>query len=314
MKIAKLFFSLLIVLFVFTQCDDDDDATPTVHDPDTAPKVSVDRFSADFGTLFVRDASNGLPAANQAIDFDQAPFITQGLGPNGEVIQYYNFDVLPVTSAPIFVLFKEGESTPVAGQLNIIDVIPGEEEYNDFWHVHKVTVPENYVANTIASVADVMASGYPIERTTMIVNCPVVPEGSTADLRFRPEENTGLIRGWYKEQVVFYFEFAEKQITIDLPASGHPSVPLSDIYVSFNINPDQPGGGPASGFMTETGSVQTHNVTETLPADAEYSPYWLVNVYDNAEFDAVSDLTSAMNATQLGAGVATVNCPVVSVN
>ncbi len=90
-------------------------------------------------------------------------------------------------------------------------------------------------------------------------------------------------------------------------------VPLSPIYVTFNVNPDEDGGGPASGFVTEEGSTQTHNVVATVPGDEGYSPLWLVNVYDNAAFDSVSDLETAMDAEQLAAGVATVNCPVVSV-
>ena len=51
----------------------------------------------------------------------------------------------------------------------------------------------------------------------------------------------------------------------------------------------------------------------TIPSDDGYSPLWLVSVYDNADFDSVSDLASAEAANILAAGVATVNCPVVSV-
>jgi hypothetical protein len=122
-------------------------------------------------------------------------------------------------------------------------VIPGDAGYNDFWHVHKVTVPSWYQANQITSLQKLMAAGYPIERTDMVVNCPVVPEGSTAILRFGPEESNGLFKGWYRDRVVFYFSFEEKKLTIDLPPEGHPQVPLSEILVSFNINPDQPRGG-----------------------------------------------------------------------
>jgi hypothetical protein len=281
-------------------------------DPDTAPEASIDRFSAAAGTLMVRDDANGLPGPNEPIDFDSgAPFITQGLGPNGEVAVYYNFDVQSMHSAPIFALFNE-DGTPVEGQLNVIDVIPGDEGYSDFWHVHKVTVPEGYVANTLTNVADIMASGYPIERTNLIVNCPVVPDGSTAELRFGGGDN-GLVRGWYQNQVVYYFNFSEKELTVEIPEAGHPDVPLSDIQVTFNINPDQEGGGPGSGFMTEPDTVQTHNTLQTLPVDENYSPLWRVNVYDNADFDSVSDFASGSSANILAFAVATVNCPVVAV-
>jgi hypothetical protein len=90
-------------------------------------------------------------------------------------------------------------------------------------------------------------------------------------------------------------------------------VPLSPIYVTFNINPDEPGGGPPSGFVADS-TGRTHNVIATLPEDEVYSPLWIVNVYDNADFDIVSDLASAQAANLLVPGAANVNCPVVFVD
>jgi len=273
-------------------------------DPAKATKVEVDRFGAS-GMLMARAAGSGLPEPNQPIDFDQPPFITQGLGPQGGAVRYYNFDVQPRTPAPIYVLFARGASDPIAGQLNIIDVIPGDTGYNDFWQIHKVTVPAGYVANTWTSFADLSDAGAAVEATQMIVNCPVVPDGSTASLRLGGGD-TGLQSGWYKGKLVKYFSFEEKAL------SG-AEVPISPIYVTFNVNPDQPNGGPASGFKSESDGVQTHNVVETLPSDAGYSPLWSVQAYDNADFGMVSDLTSASHANILGTNVATVNCPIVEI-
>ncbi|MDX1619318.1 MAG: hypothetical protein R3224_11075 [Balneolaceae bacterium] len=298
---------LLAVIFGIAGCKDNPTG-PKILDPDSAPVVSVDRFSDEAGTLFQRSSNSALPGPDEAIDFDQAPFITKGLGPVGQAVEYYNFDVMPTQPAPIFVLFREGENEPVENQLNIIDVLPGDENYNDFWHVHKVTVPAGYRANSVTSRAEIMEKGYAIEETDILVNCPVVPEGSTASKRYSTEESTGLIRGWYRDQVVYYFSFEEKALS----PTGNGTIPTSPIYVSFNINPGEAGGGPASGFKTEQGNDQTHNVTATVPNDAEYSPLWFVNVYDNADFDMVSDLSSAQNAGILAEGAAIVNCPIVS--
>ena len=121
----------LVMLFLFV-------ALPTLRaqvDPDTTERESIDRFSMEAGHLFVRDSQNGLPEANVPIDFDKPPFITDGFGPDGELISYYNFDVQSTEPAPIYVLFRDGESMPVASQLNIVDDIPGDSDYNDFWRV-----------------------------------------------------------------------------------------------------------------------------------------------------------------------------------
>jgi hypothetical protein len=278
------------------------------NNPDLAQIASIDRFTAAAGKLFVRTSTNGLPAANAPINFDQGPFITKGLSPAGQKVEYYNFDVMPTAPAPIYVFFKRSQASPVSGQLNVINTIPGDAGYNDFWQVLKVTVPDDYVANTISSADEVTNSGYPVETTNSIVNCPVVPQGSVATKRLINEPSS-LIRCWYKRSVVFYFNFGEKDVTTT--QSG--LVPLSSIYVSFNINPDQPNGGPASGFKTEPGTDQTHNVVATLPADAGYSPLWTVIAYDNNNFDNVSTLNTAVSANILLQNAGNVNCPIVRI-
>ncbi len=300
----KLHFLLIAIFFLIIQS-----TSPAQIDPDTAMHASIDRFSMDAGHLFVRDTSNNLPGPNVPINFDMEPFRSMGLGPNGEFSTYYNFDAQPTDPAPIYVLFRDGEMMPVAGQLNIVGVIPGDMGYNDFWRVNKVTVPANYVANTIVSADQVTGGGYTIEELDAIVNCPIVPDSSTALLRYNMNEDPGLSRGWYDSTVVYYFNFSEAPITVD----GSGMVPLSSIYVSFNINPGEPGGGPPSGFMADS-TGRTHNVPSTLPGDTLYSPLWFVNIYDNADFNMVHDLASAQNATILVMGAANVNCPIVSVS
>ncbi len=299
----KKVLSIFAVTLVFAACKKD--STPAVvtgKDINTATKASIDRFSAIAGHLMVRTASNGLPAANAAVNFDVAPFITQGLDRTGAVVKYYNFDVHPTQPDDIYVFFKSGATTPVSGQNNVIPTIPGDTGYNDFWLVNKVTVPDNYVANSLTSEAEVLASGYTVTKTGSIVNCPVVPYGSVAAKSFTAGTSSALIYCWYKSMAVAYFNFGEAEI--NTTASG--MVPLSTIYVMFNDN----AAGPSSGFKVETGTMQAHNVLATIPTDAGYSSLWDVNVIDNANFAGVTNLATATSFPSTPAG-ATVNCPVV---
>jgi hypothetical protein len=312
--IMKMFFSRLMPFFfgsffIYASCKKSTPSDTTVaKNPATAPQAVIDRFSPAAGHLQVRTATNGLPAANAPVNFDEGPFITIGFTPTGKSVSYYNFDVEPVIPAPIYVLMKQGEATPVGGQANIVDVIPGSAGYNDFWQVNMVTVPADYVANTITSYQEIVAKGYPISKTSGLVNCPVVPKGSTATKRYTAED-PGLTQGWYRDSVVNYFNFSEAALTVN--SSGQ--VPVAPIFVTFNINPGQANGGPASGFQMETGSAQTHNVIGAIPGDAGYSPLWAVVVYDNASFNSVKDLATAMMAPVLVPNAGTVNCPVVNI-
>jgi hypothetical protein len=306
---TKLIALVLVIAGFASSCMKEDIMTPMPLNPDTAGDVSVDRFGSAFAHLFLRNSANNFPAANQPVDFDAIPaFNTHGLGPNGEKSIYYNFDVLSTTPAPIYVLFQNGKTTPVSGQLNIINVVPGDAGYNDFWLVQKVTVPSDYVANTVTNYDEIVKKGYSITSTTTIVNCPVVPKGSVARKRFLSSESALLTRGWYKDKVVYYFNFLEKEL---MAVNG--KVPTSDIYVAFNINPDRSGGGPASGFKTVDGSAtgQTHNVPETLPTNAAYSPLWDVQIYNNTSFASVSNLQTAGSAPIMATDAAVVNCPIV---
>ena len=61
---------------------------------------------------------------------------------------------------------------PVEDQHNIVDDIPGDDDYNDFWRVNKVTVPADYVANTVTSLDQITMAGYTVEETDKLVNCP----------------------------------------------------------------------------------------------------------------------------------------------
>lgn len=292
-----------LALALAAGCADDAPAGP--HDPDTAPRVAVDRFSDAAGTIFRRSLDPTLPGPDQPIELDTARFMTLGLGPDGSPVRYYHLDVRPRALVPVYRLRRAGDTAPVAGQLSIFDYVPGDHGYNDLWRVLDVEVPADYVANTAVDSATLVREGYPITPTTEIVNCPMVPAGSTARRR-AGSESAELRRGWYRGQVVPYFTFEEAPV-----AAGVGGAPTAPIYVAFRVDPGQPGGGPPSGFRTEPGSDQTHNVLGALPGQPGYSPLWSVQIYPTASFDDVHDLTSARAVPPLASDVALVNCLVV---
>lgn len=273
--------------------------------PDKAPVAMVDRFSKEAGHLQVRTATNGIPGPNEPVDFDTGPFVTQGLSPAGKPVRYYNFDVQGTTPAPVYVLYRTGEDHPVAGQLPVIDTLPGEPGYNDFRQVWKVTVAADYVPNSVTDASQLRKSGYRMEKTDVLRNMPVVPNKSVARSRLNGA-TAELQRAWYQGKVAKFFAFDEARLL----AANSEAVPVSAISVFFNVNPDQPNGGPGSGFRTEPGSHQTHNVVSTLPGDTSYSPLWLVSVFDTKDWPMVHDVDSVSQANVIGVGVATVNCPI----
>jgi hypothetical protein len=266
----------------------------------------IDRFSAVAGKLQVRTADNGLPGPGQSVDFDRPPFITQSWGPGGEVIRYYNFDVQPTSPATMYA-FYVGDQELVT-QHRVIDVIPGVPGYSDFFRVVRVRVPANYPPDQLRDAAAIRRSGFGLEATSQIVNRPVVPRGSRARERLGGAA-TGLDAGWYRGHQIQWFRFDEAHLV----AGAAGAVPTSPISVAFNTNPDQPGGGPRSGFRTDPDGKQTHNVASSLPGDLDYSPLWSVSVYDNAAFPTVVNETTVLAAPFKARDVATVNCPIVFV-
>ena len=245
---------------------------------------------------------NAVVGAGSVVTKD-VPAFSVVVGNPARVVKYYNFDVHPTQPDDIYVFFKKSSpNVELTAQRHIIPSLPGNPNYNDFWQVSKVMVPDYYVPNTLTSEAEILASGLKIVKTNMIVNCPVVPFGSTATQKYGGGTNQ-LVIGWYNDSAVAYFNFAETS----LMATSTGQVPIDDIYVEFNDNT----AGPASGFKTEPGTTQTHNVIASSPGSSDYTPLWQVHVVDNAYFNKVSNLTTAMSANILNENAALVNCPVI---
>ncbi len=285
-----------------------DDGTTAGTDPDTAPVAAVDRFGDNFGKLFKRsgpifDPANVqpvVPAPNAPIDFD-ALFTIRSLGPNGEPTTYYSLDILPRVPGTAYDIVRDGE--PVAGQLPIIDRLPGDEGYNDFVLITQVEVGPDYVANTLTSFDDVDAAVSAGEATLTvtrrIANRPAVPAGSKAVKKFIDQTVTGG-RSWLDGSVVHQLRFEE-----NLAITDAGMVPTAEIIVMFANNMD-----PSQGFSTNPDG-STRNAIDTLADDQGYSSLWNHSVGNNANFADVVDYPSALDNVMAADVGVDVNCPEV---
>lgn len=241
--------------------------------------VVIDRFSKAAGHLLVRDATNGLPAAGAPIDLDVPPFVTQGLGPVGEIVRYYNFDVQSAAPGTLYRLVRPGSRGVLA---ELVDAIPGDAGYSDFHRIAWVEVPSGLPA----TVAELKGLATTLDATA--IDCPIVPRGTHG-------KGGGTIHELgYRGAKVVCLELGDPLL---LDAG---KVPTSPIYVTF---------GPA-GFLTD-GTPQTHNVVFSVPGDTDYSPLWAVHIYDPSAFASVHDAASAEAAKLVDAHGPLVNCPVI---
>lgn len=211
-------------------------------------------------------------------------------------VSYLDYGAQSNVALPILAFFQAASpTTPIAGQRNIIDTIPGQPGYSDFWRVYKVLAPSGYVANSIRSLADAVASGYMIEETTLVVNCPVV--NPTAQIQ---GSSASPVSGWYRDQEVFYFDHGANS-----PAHGFV-VEDAPIYAFFHAD-----GTPVSG---------QGNVIDVLLGDPGYSDLWnVVKVVVDGAYVAntLKDVRSILSARDAGQVTLEpteiyVNCPVVS--
>jgi hypothetical protein len=219
----------------------------------------------------------------------------------GRATHYYDFggnspplnDAQQVAQAPIYVLVTgfdaQGQPQPVAGQHNIIDVVPGDAGYSDLWHVIFVTVPPGYQADMLRSVDAVRQAGYPQKVSEVLVNCPVVPLNSQLS-----EGTPGLTHGWYKGREVHYFDFGP---------STDRTAPIYAFITGMDAQ-GQPQFVPGQ-----------HNVIPVIPGNAGYSPFWnvfLVQVPASYQANTITSVAQVMNSGYpiLHPGLV-VNCPVI---
>jgi pentapeptide MXKDX repeat protein len=218
----------------------------------------------------------------------------------GQEVRYYDFgsntpvEDNGVSTAPIYVFIygmnADGSPDFVEGQHNVVDVVPGDSGYSDLWQVMLVTVPEGYQPDSITSRDQLDAAGFEITATDMLVNCPIVPEGTTL------AGGEELVQGWYKGQQVFYPDFG---------LNNTSAIPIW-VFITG---------------MDEQGNPQfvegQRNIIDAVPGDPGYSAFWrviMVTVPEGYEPDSIRSAADVMASgfTTTPANIV-VNCPVTFV-
>ncbi len=211
-------------------------------------------------------------------------------------ITYINYGLNSNVTAPILAFYEStSPNTSVADQRNVIDSLPGQPSYSDFWLVYKVLVPAGYVANTIRSFEEAVASQYPIEMTNLIVNCPVENPGATIQ-----GSSLALEAGWYRDQTVYYFNAGTN-------TTGWGAVIHTAPIYSF----EYANGTPVAG---------QHNVVDVYPGNSGYSDDWnLINVVVNASYVANSVMSVGEILAETEGGKFTlqfttvfIDCPIIT--
>jgi hypothetical protein len=281
--------------------------------PDYLAVTEIDRFSDTAGHFHRRSEHPDLPAPGEPVDFDRPRFLQRGAGPDGERVVFYLIDVCPAGAPPVYLLV-DARGAPIAGQLPVFDLLPGETGYSDLWQVHHVAVPDpDYRPNTVSSRQALVDSGYAVTPTQTLMNAVLVPPGSRASRRFDPATPVAPQNGWYRGEIVKYLLFEHPGSTAR--AACREGKPVTTQMFAFLADETALGGGFA---VDATGT--THNVMASLPgsaSQADYSPLWLLRVLHRTAFYRVTNLSTA--ADQLAASLdpawvdVLVNAPIVAV-
>lgn len=215
-------------------------------------------------------------------------------------VQYYDFGTNSVVvsgnpaTAPIYAFIHgmnaDGSPNFVEGQHNVVNVVPGDSGYSDLWQVMLVTVPEGYTPDSITSLQELNNAGYDVTATDILVNCPIVPEGTTL------EGGEPLTQGWYQGEEVYYPDFGPNSAT---------AIPIWAFITGMDAD-----GNPQ--FVEGQ-----NNVIDLVPGDAGYSAFWQVNLVVVPEGYEANSIQSASGVFDSGyevivAGIV-VNCPVTVV-
>jgi hypothetical protein len=202
----------------------------------------------------------------------------------GRTVSYLDFGPVRLapgnTVAPIWVV-----TNGTRAQRNIIDTVPGDDDYTPLWRVVMVTWKPGETPRTLRSAAAVRAAvragDVRVKRTTTVVNCPV--------LGFDQPETLG----FFRSQTVAYLDLGPIKL-----ANGNKVEPI---------------------WAFTNGAEGQRNIIDTVPGQGDYTPLWSVRMVTWVQtatpriLRSASDIEAAMAAGEVTIEQTdvVVNCPVL---
>lgn len=202
----------------------------------------------------------------------------------GKTVKYLDFGPIKLAPgnkvAPIWA-FTNG----TRAQRNIIDTVPGMDDYTPLWKVTMLTWKSGVAPRTLKSAAAVRAAlragQLTAKKTKIVVNCPVLGFGQK------------LTQGFAKGDPVEYLDLGPVKL-----APGNKVAPI---------------------WAVTNGTAEQRNIIDTLPGDEDYTPLWAVVMVTWKDGVAPRTLRSKADVdAAVAAGEVTleetdivVNCPVV---
>jgi len=239
-----------------------------------APILQVDRFSDVAGTLLRRSLDPQLPAPNEPIDLDAAPFSVSVDAPDGRSRVCYDLDLRPASPARFYVFYDEQGNYQLT-QFPVVDVAPGDPGYTDIWDIWKVTVPPGFREDNgirdRATVDKLLAdsnSGFSALRTGILLNGPIVPEGSRARLKADNKGGSAMLRyAWFRGLRAPYLYFEGS-----LNADG-VNAPVAVMTLTREPGPLE----LSRALLRPEGNATTSARVSAVPGARGYSPMWKVS-------------------------------------
>jgi hypothetical protein len=298
------------------------------------PNVDEDEGTVPL-TEIPHDRTGTIPVRGGFVDGKPVELYRMGTfvpGTSGWFPSYDTFPGMPV--GEMFVWINEkGELRIDQDQRPVIDSLPQQAGYSDFFELVAVTAPDDYSANDIKSRATLLRADFPLQHSGRIVNCPVSgPDAKLEKPAGKPTGEFPLVKLWYRKKTVHCLLMDGG---LHLLGQGR-GAPLFKIYSTpTNVGDEKEHRVAADDVYTMitnafTGAdrvtnipVPDNDIFDRLPGDASYSPlakiwdvtvpsdYQLGGIRSHADLFPVPDFTDPRIVER--SPDAFCNCPIVSV-